>query len=236
MHLSLPDTRCSVTHHGRLSENNLGIQRPVPYRGSVPAVPVRQALSLEYKMKSRYFCFLFIVLASIPVFGEQRVVEIELQDFVFELIEPVGKMNYQGSGTYSISEIPTSIDNVSIRFVGVASMETICCPEQGCWPWWLSAYLDDLDLGVIWRASELAMNDGPFDITGDFQCGESSSFEFLRGGSGEIRLWAAPNVVSFPVPCPYPSGNLEQAFLVISGDFLVPTTANSWGVVKSLYR
>ena len=176
-----------------------------------------------------------------PALGEQRVEVIELQDLVWELYEP-SRGWYSGSATFSLPQIPTSIDSVSIRAAGTMENGITCCPEVADWGLEIIAFLGKSEVNDPWWGfmhfgGWRPIYSGPFDKTFGFVClGGCASFEQIFSGSGEVTFDGFPSGGSTFGGIQPPTGTLETVYLEIIGDFPVPNTVNSWGEVKCLFR
>ena len=180
--------------------------------------------------------FLVSITLSGQVGAEQRTIEVEMSDLVWEYSDPQSGF-HEGSATYSIAPTPTSIDSAFVRFVGTAELGVLECPELVDWAFQLTAWFSVPGSSVHRLASKLVWESGQFDLTAELlSFGEGASLDFLLEGTGTVELEGFSAVTICPVGHSYSLATVESVYLLVEGDFLVATETSSWGGIKCLYR
>ena len=187
-----------------------------------------------------------LVLASNPLMSGERI-EASLPALV-------GLYSQDGIGERSdifhLSKFPVHIDSVFIRLRGthyVGAYYHISSIAGAPWGMKLSAVIPDSMSGGYWQASDYA----PIDVSSccpppsvefvmeiPFQSQSGATWEFLSCCEGEVDLGGSPWALNTWVcsGAPKPTVQIDEAVLVILGDFLVGTESSTWGGIKSLFR
>ena len=148
---------------------------------------------------------------------------------------------YQRSCLFSLPGHPAIIESASLRLVGTATIRMTWCdiypsdpyPEPfGFW-----ATMPDATTGGSWGAGAHRTESGAFDVTVPFASYAGATWGFLDGGTGTVTLGGSG--------CPILDGcwpvtdcseaYVEQAFLVLDGEFPIAVEETTWGRVKALF-
>jgi hypothetical protein len=148
---------------------------------------------------------------------------------------------------FRLDRIPTAIYRVSIRISGAVNLGQYECwfgiePTPGPPDLdgvWFGAELPDTVSGNSWVGDADSAEDGPFEHTMVFRqlYGMPVTWEFLKGGYGEIQLMATPSNMFLECSATvWPSATVAEAVLIVEGDFAVGVEETTWGSIKSLFR
>jgi hypothetical protein len=174
-----------------------------------------------------------------------------------EIVEvPLPEFNgdYPGEGiivprvvSFQLERVPTVVHGASIRLAGETDVGQLFCSGAGLdgyhsWPFNFYAILRDSVSGGSWKADTYAALDqgGPFEITIDFKArsGPTPTWSFLLDGESDIELTGGP--VGYVAVCsaltPPPSAVINEATLLIDGDFPIPVEQSTWGRVKAVFK
>lgn len=156
-------------------------------------------------------------------------------------------------GTYSnttrtcefvLDVTPTVVYSVCIRYTGTVSVGSLYCgwPPGDPTPMGLGfdASIRDTISGDLWVADRFTeAESGPFEMTVPFDSllVGSPTWEFLTLGGGTVKCTGYSSPAGGECYYdPYPSATIEEAVLIIEGEFPVATEASTWGRIKSLLK
>ena len=137
---------------------------------------------------------------------------------------------------------PLSINWVWLTIRGTATVGELYCDLVGNQPWRAEtiARMPD-DSGKLWASwGYLPYVAGSFVWNSQFVTSDSdpASWQFLLDGQAELQFAVYPSgYVLFCHPIsPPPQVRVDEAKLIVNGDFSVQTEGSTWGRVKALFR
>jgi hypothetical protein len=151
-----------------------------------------------------------------------------------------------GDADFQLVRVPMAIDGVSIRLsgtvhVGQYSCKFLAVPHTYPYRFYFSASMRDTVSGFLWGADDLSGEEsGEFELVASFEQLSSDwpvTWDFLMAGYGRVNLTAMPDCIL--VDCDvldWPSATIEEATLLIEGEFAVSVDRSTWGSIKALFK
>lgn len=151
-----------------------------------------------------------------------------------------------GDAYFQLSRMPSMINGVSIRLSGTVHVGQYTC-DFGTGPYtypfrfYFHASMRDTVSGFLWGADGNSPEDsGDFEVLVPFR--QTSihwpvTWDFLMAGYGRVNLTAMPEGII--VDCDvldWPSATIEDAALLIDGEFEVSVDQSTWGSIKALFQ
>ena len=181
---------------------------------------------------------LIFLMLPISLYGEIMVVPLpELNGFYSDSV-------ITRTVHFKLLRIPTEVYDVSIRLFGFADTGLLECEGpygqmiQGPWHTKYNISMLDQTSGQKWLAN-FAYEDSSsaLDTTRTFWSNTGASWEFLKSGHGELTLeWYPLGIILLCWVIREPDVAIYNAYLIIDGEFRVPTENTTWGVIKSIYH
>ena len=157
--------------------------------------------------------------------------------------------DYPGFKEYEFNLVvtPTVVYNVWIRFSGTIETGQYYCyvngpPPEGPFPLGmiLQSTMPDTASGDSWYAEDsIDPVSGSFELTIPFVSYpiDDPTWEFLLLGGGIVSCTGYTGMLNPECFIDInPSVTIEDATLIIEGDFFVPVESSTWGYIKSLYK
>jgi len=151
------------------------------------------------------------------------------------------------SVSFQLGKIPTVVYQVGVRISGTVNLGQYVCdfgtgPEEGAYPYNGIAFemtMRDTVSGKWWAGAAGSPDGGPFEHTMMFRelYGWPVTWDFLKAGYGEIHFMARP--YNPWVECSaivWPDATVNEAVLIVEGDFKVGVEKNTWGSIKALFQ
>jgi hypothetical protein len=149
---------------------------------------------------------------------------------------PFGDLDPTRIATVVLDQAPLAVSGISIRLGGTMTAGVAACPDdEQPWPLEFIAWLADPSCTPVPSANIWDLPTGPFS------CQLSLAPLPPAGLAGtptlEIRLFGAPAMlVGICTGLQEPVAQLEEAVLVIEGDFPVADEGRTWSAVKEICR
>jgi len=144
-------------------------------------------------VRSLYALVIFLLVSMpAPARCEHRIVVFELQDLVWECVDP-SRGIHEGSAAVGIAPelLPSPIDRIYIQLYGTAVPGTLGCSEPEDWALRIDVSLHDAVGDNNWTGHGNVAQNGSFGPLGNIirmECGTSESLEFLRAGNSQVLL------------------------------------------------
>jgi hypothetical protein len=148
---------------------------------------------------------------------------------------------------FELDIAPTEVYAVWIRYSGTLNAGAQYCYIGGPDPVGpdsmgigFNATMRDTVSGDLWIADRFTENEsGSFEMTVQFEptlIGEPT-WEFLIAGGGKVSClgYSSPTIPDCYYN-PEPTATIEEATLIIEGEFPVATETNTWGRIKALLK
>jgi len=201
-------------------------------------------------MKAMFFLALMVMvqLSTATTLGAEmvsvRLPTIEGRYFV-DLSVPA--IYYDRDAHFELERIPLTVSGVSIHISGSFVVGQTQCDFDGLPPLpepfpqhieYFASMDDTINGGVFGAATTSPTESGSFEYTLPFSGipGHVISWDFLKAGYGALHMNI--NFISFP-ECSilvWPEATIEDAELIIEGEFPVAVDQSTWGSIKSLFR
>jgi hypothetical protein len=148
---------------------------------------------------------------------------------------------------FQLPRVPLAIYDVRIRISGTVNVGQYECDfcggcPTGPYPYSMEFFASMRDTvgGYSWVADGGSPEEsGEFELTIPFKelYGWPVTWDFLNAGYGNFGFSGMPHglLVDCQVPI-WPEAVIEQAALIIEGDFEVGVESSTWGSIKSLFR
>lgn len=148
---------------------------------------------------------------------------------------------------FGLSRHPLAVYHVWLHLSGTVTVGEYMCDfyggmPEGPYPYRMDflASMRDTVGGYWWMAEQWSSEQsGHFEITIPFRelYGWPVTWDFLRAGYGSFGFSAGPQGTL--VDCwhlVWPNATIDEAALIIEGEFEVAVESSTWGSIKSLYR
>ena len=186
--------------------------------------------------KLHFIILMLLLFSSNSLYGE--IVEVplpELNGFYSDSI-------HTRTAHFTLPRIPTEVYDVSIRLCGIADTGVLECEAgyqmvQG--PWWTQYDISMLDqtTSQSWIANfTYEDSSSVLDTTRTFWTSSGATWNFLKTGQGDLVLdWYPLGIILLCWVIRDPNITINEAVLIIDGEFSVPTEKATWGAIKSQY-
>jgi hypothetical protein len=189
---------------------------------------------------------ILIVLVGISIASASVSEPVEIQ--LPELIGSYSSTMTNRLCAFVLSAAPSEVDSVWIHFSGSVTVGERYCYIGGTpppvgpdpVPMEFIVYMDDTVSGETWWAHCLTeLESGSFDFTLLFEAApnEEPTWEFIILGGGTVDFNAIPPAI---IPdCWYevfPEATIEEATLIINGEFPIAAETYTWGSIKTLFK
>ena len=190
---------------------------------------------------------LAIVLTAISFISAfaSDITEVQLPDLIGNYSSTTGSR----SCDFILDITPIEVYDVWIHFSGSAIVGEEYClfgdDLEGPFPLPVNFIIllkDPISGDILfWASCHGEENSGPFEYTLLFEpwpfADPEPTWEFIISGGGTALLEAGPRAI-YP-ECwyeVYPDATIEEATLIIDGDFPIAAETYTWGIIKSLFK
>jgi hypothetical protein len=150
-----------------------------------------------------------------------------------------------GDAYFQLGRKPNVINGVSLRLSGTVHVGQYTCdfgtgPNTYPFRFYFSASMWDTVSGYPWGAHAYSPEEsGEFEVLAPFRqfYHWPATWEFLLAGYGRVYLTASPEGIFTDCDAlDWPSATIEDAVLMIDGEFEVSVDQSTWGSIKALFQ